>query len=34
MDGINGITGVYSLVALATLYYVNQFKISFADSFY
>lgn len=31
MDGINGITGVYSLVALATLYYVNQFKISFAD---
>lgn len=31
MDGINGITGFYSLVALATLYYVNQFKISFAD---
>ena len=31
MDGINGITGFYSLVILITLYYINQYKISFAD---
>ena len=29
MDGINGITGFYSLVILITLYYINQYKISF-----
>ncbi len=31
MDGINGITGVYSLVMLLTFYYINQYKIIFTD---
>ena len=31
MDGINGITGAYSMVALLALWYVNQYIISFAD---
>ena len=29
MDGINGITGAYSLVAIATLYYINEHVITF-----
>lgn len=32
MDGINGITGAYSLLAITTLYYLNQFIISFTSS--
>lgn len=31
MDGINGITGLYSLVILFTFYYINQYKIMFTD---
>ena len=31
MDGINGITGLYSFVILSTLYYINQYKIIFTD---
>lgn len=31
MDGINGITGVYSLVMLFTFYIINQYNFSFAD---
>ncbi len=31
MDGINGITGAYSLVALTGLQYVNLFKVKFVD---
>ena len=31
MDGINGITGLYSIVILSTLYYINQYKIIFTD---
>ncbi|HEY8928024.1 MAG TPA: UDP-GlcNAc--UDP-phosphate GlcNAc-1-phosphate transferase [Mucilaginibacter sp.] len=31
MDGINGITGGYSLVALLTLFYINRFYIPFTD---
>ncbi len=31
MDGINGITGLYSLVILSTFYYINQYKIMFTD---
>lgn len=31
MDGINGITGGYSLLAIATLYYINQFIVSFTS---
>ena len=31
MDGINGITGAYSTVALVSLWYVNQYVASFAD---
>ena len=31
MDGINGITGLYSLVALLSLLYVNQNMVSFVD---
>ena len=31
MDGINGITGAYSMVALLALWYVNQYIISFSD---
>lgn len=29
MDGINGITGVYSFVAILTLYYINGFLFQF-----
>ena len=32
MDGINGITGVYSLVMLLTFYYINQYGIAFTDA--
>lgn len=32
MDGINGITGSYSLAALATLFYINQVHIEFVPS--
>jgi|AntRauTorckE5430_2_1112549.scaffolds.fasta_scaffold24420_1 UDP-N-acetylmuramyl pentapeptide phosphotransferase/UDP-N-acetylglucosamine-1-phosphate transferase len=31
MDGINGITGTYSLLVMATLYYVNNNVIEFID---
>lgn len=31
MDGINGITGLYSLVVLASLWYINQYRISFVN---
>ena len=31
MDGINGITGGYSLITLGTLYYINQFVHPFTD---
>ena len=32
MDGINGITGGYSLVVLSSLAYANRFVVSFIDS--
>ncbi|SFI08909.1 MraY family glycosyltransferase [Halpernia frigidisoli] len=32
MDGINGITGFYSLVVLGALLYVNEFQINFTDN--
>lgn len=32
MDGINGITGVYSFVTLASLYYVNEYVHPFTNS--
>lgn len=32
MDGINGITGGYSLLAIATLYYINEQVASFTSS--
>jgi len=32
MDGINGITGGYSLLAIATLYYINEQVVSFTSS--
>lgn len=31
MDGINGITGCYSLVVLGALFYVNQYVFNFTD---
>ena len=31
MDGINGITGLYSMVILGSLLYVNQYVIEFTD---
>lgn len=31
MDGINGITGGYSLLTIFTLYYIDRFIISFTD---
>ena len=31
MDGINGITGLYSLVTLSSLWYVNKFELTFVD---
>lgn len=32
MDGINGILGMYSLVVLAILYYINDYIIRYTDS--
>jgi UDP-N-acetylmuramyl pentapeptide phosphotransferase/UDP-N-acetylglucosamine-1-phosphate transferase len=32
MDGINGITGGYSMVVAGALLYVNQYQVSFVDS--
>lgn len=32
MDGINGITGGYSLLAVATLYYINTYVVDFISS--
>lgn len=32
MDGINGITGAYSLITIATLYFINQFVAEFISS--
>jgi len=32
MDGINGITGGYSLLVIATLYYINEQVVSFTSS--
>lgn len=32
MDGINGITGGYSLLTIATLYYINESIVSFTSS--
>jgi len=32
MDGINGITGGYSLLTIATLYYINQYMVSFTST--
>lgn len=34
MDGINGITGGYSLVLLSSFYYINEHVIRFTDSFF
>lgn len=31
LDGINGMTSAYSLIQLACLYYINQFKVHFID---
>lgn len=31
MDGINGITGAYSLVTLVMLWYINEFRYEFID---
>lgn len=31
MDGINGITGGYSLLTIATLYYINQYVVDFTS---
>jgi UDP-N-acetylmuramyl pentapeptide phosphotransferase/UDP-N-acetylglucosamine-1-phosphate transferase len=32
MDGINGITGSYSFLAIATLYYINENSVEFTSS--
>jgi len=32
MDGINGITGGYSLVVLGALYYINSYQLNFVDN--
>lgn len=32
MDGINGMTGGYSLVVIASLWYINNFHISFVEN--
>jgi UDP-N-acetylmuramyl pentapeptide phosphotransferase/UDP-N-acetylglucosamine-1-phosphate transferase len=32
MDGINGITGGYSLIIVGALWYINSYKINFIDS--
>ena len=32
MDGINGITGGYSLILIGTLWYINHFQIPFVDN--
>jgi UDP-N-acetylmuramyl pentapeptide phosphotransferase/UDP-N-acetylglucosamine-1-phosphate transferase len=31
MDGINGITGGYSLIVLGSLWYINAYRVEFAD---
>ena len=32
MDGINGITGGYSLVVMGALWYINTYQVAFVDS--
>ncbi|RZL33186.1 MAG: UDP-GlcNAc--UDP-phosphate GlcNAc-1-phosphate transferase, partial [Pedobacter sp.] len=32
MDGINGITGSYSLLAIGSLYYINNFVVKFTST--
>jgi len=32
MDGINGITGVYSLVVVGAIWYINTYRVQFVDS--
>ena len=32
MDGINGITGAYSLLAICSLYFINENRVSFGSS--
>lgn len=32
MDGINGLTGAYSLLAIGTFYFINEFEIKFTSS--
>ncbi len=32
MDGINGITGLYSFVTIGTLFWINQFRTHFIDN--
>lgn len=32
MDGINGITGGYSLLTISTLYYINQYVVNFTSN--
>jgi UDP-N-acetylmuramyl pentapeptide phosphotransferase/UDP-N-acetylglucosamine-1-phosphate transferase len=32
MDGINGITGIYALVTLSTLWFINRYHINFTTS--
>lgn len=34
MDGINGITGGYSLIILGTLAFINHSVVSFVDRIY
>jgi UDP-N-acetylmuramyl pentapeptide phosphotransferase/UDP-N-acetylglucosamine-1-phosphate transferase len=32
MDGINGITGVYSMVVVGALWYINTYQVAFVDN--
>jgi len=32
MDGINGITGGYSLIVMGSFWYINAFKVAFVDN--
>jgi len=34
MDGINGITGMYSLVVLSAFWYINSYQIQFVDGIF
>ncbi|MDD4969996.1 MAG: glycosyltransferase family 4 protein [Paludibacter sp.] len=34
MDGINGITGAYSLVVIAALWYINTYQVQFVDNMF